>query len=224
MPSCAPSAACARPPEQTAQAPRRKGMSQVDMAYDILKRARSPLHVSVIIERIQQAFARHRRSRKPGLLADQEGRPRATASPAPTKTLSPCSRRPSDGPPPLLRKPSSSSPQGWRSVFTQRRLLLPRPAPGPGRLAGAGPRHALAHPVDQWPRAMQLVGRLLPAFARQVGPAGIVCARCSKRPCAIVPAAWSAWRSMTPGCAKPAAPSPRPLITATRSRPPSMLI
>lgn len=44
-------------PEQTAQAPRRKGMSQVDMAYDILKRARSPLHVSVIIERIEQAFA-----------------------------------------------------------------------------------------------------------------------------------------------------------------------
>ena len=43
-------------PEQTAQAPRRKGMSQVDMAYDILKRARSPLHVSVIIERIEQAF------------------------------------------------------------------------------------------------------------------------------------------------------------------------
>jgi hypothetical protein len=33
-----------------------KGMSQVDMAYDILKRARSPLHVSVIIERIHQAF------------------------------------------------------------------------------------------------------------------------------------------------------------------------
>jgi hypothetical protein len=33
-----------------------KGMSQVDMAYDILKHARSPLHVSVIIERIQQAF------------------------------------------------------------------------------------------------------------------------------------------------------------------------
>ena len=46
------------PPEQTPHAPRRKGMSQVDMAYDILNRARSPLHVSVIIERIEQAFAR----------------------------------------------------------------------------------------------------------------------------------------------------------------------
>jgi hypothetical protein len=31
----------------------RKGLSQVDMAYDILKRARGPLHVSEIIDRIQ---------------------------------------------------------------------------------------------------------------------------------------------------------------------------
>jgi hypothetical protein len=43
-------------PEGAAQAPRPKRMSQVDMAYDILKRARSPLHVSQIIERIEQAF------------------------------------------------------------------------------------------------------------------------------------------------------------------------
>jgi len=44
---------------QSPEAPaatQRKGMSQVDMAYDILKHARSPLHVAVIIERIQQAF------------------------------------------------------------------------------------------------------------------------------------------------------------------------
>ena len=46
-----------QPPEETAQAPRRKGMSQVEMAYDILQRARTPLHVAVIIERIEQAFA-----------------------------------------------------------------------------------------------------------------------------------------------------------------------
>jgi len=43
-------------PDEAPAATQRKGMSQVDMAYDILKRARSPLHVSVIIERIQQAF------------------------------------------------------------------------------------------------------------------------------------------------------------------------
>ena len=31
-----------------------KGMSQVDMAFDILQRARTPLHVSEIIQRIEQ--------------------------------------------------------------------------------------------------------------------------------------------------------------------------
>jgi HB1, ASXL, restriction endonuclease HTH domain len=43
---------------QTDQAQPRphKGRSQVDMAYDILKRARTPLHVSEIIDRIQTQF------------------------------------------------------------------------------------------------------------------------------------------------------------------------
>ena len=36
--------------------PRRAGLSQVDMAYDILKKARSPLHVSEILARIHAAF------------------------------------------------------------------------------------------------------------------------------------------------------------------------
>ena len=35
---------------------RRKGLSQVDMAFDILKRARAPLHVSDILERIHAQF------------------------------------------------------------------------------------------------------------------------------------------------------------------------
>ena len=34
----------------------RKGRSQVDMAFDILKKARTPLHVSEIIDRIQTQF------------------------------------------------------------------------------------------------------------------------------------------------------------------------
>jgi hypothetical protein len=40
----------------TAEPRRRRGLSQVDMAFDILKKARSPLHVSVILERIQAQF------------------------------------------------------------------------------------------------------------------------------------------------------------------------
>ena len=35
----------------------KKGRSQVDMAYDILKKARSPLHISEILSRIQATFA-----------------------------------------------------------------------------------------------------------------------------------------------------------------------
>ena len=34
----------------------KKGRSQVDMAYDILKKARTPLHVSEMIDRIQTQF------------------------------------------------------------------------------------------------------------------------------------------------------------------------
>ena len=34
----------------------RKSLSQVDMAFDILKKARSPLHVSEILTRIQSQF------------------------------------------------------------------------------------------------------------------------------------------------------------------------
>jgi hypothetical protein len=36
--------------------PRRKGLSQIDMAFDILKKARSPLHISQILDRIQSHF------------------------------------------------------------------------------------------------------------------------------------------------------------------------
>jgi hypothetical protein len=35
---------------------RRKGLSQVDMAFDILKEARAPLHVSEILARIESHF------------------------------------------------------------------------------------------------------------------------------------------------------------------------
>jgi HB1, ASXL, restriction endonuclease HTH domain len=41
---------------ESPQPRRRKGLSQVDMAFDILKKARSPLHVSDILNRIQTQF------------------------------------------------------------------------------------------------------------------------------------------------------------------------
>jgi hypothetical protein len=40
-----------------APAPRRgTGLSQVDMAYDILRKARAPLHISEVLARIQASF------------------------------------------------------------------------------------------------------------------------------------------------------------------------
>lgn len=41
--------------EETQPRPK-KGRSQVNMAYDILRKARAPLHVSEIIDRIQTQF------------------------------------------------------------------------------------------------------------------------------------------------------------------------
>ncbi len=43
-------------PSGATQPRRRKGLSQVDMAFDILKKARSPLHISVLLDRIQAQF------------------------------------------------------------------------------------------------------------------------------------------------------------------------
>jgi len=44
-----------RPAEAAARRPK-KGRSQVDMAFDILKKAHAPLHVSELIARIQHSF------------------------------------------------------------------------------------------------------------------------------------------------------------------------
>ena len=42
--------------EDTPKPARVKGRSQVDMAYDVLKKARSPLHVSQLLDRIHSSF------------------------------------------------------------------------------------------------------------------------------------------------------------------------
>jgi len=44
------------PLQSPVESPRRRGLSQVDMAFDILDKARTPLHISLILERIQAAF------------------------------------------------------------------------------------------------------------------------------------------------------------------------
>jgi hypothetical protein len=42
-------------PEGAAARPK-KGLSQVDMAYDILKKARTPLHISELLARLHSTF------------------------------------------------------------------------------------------------------------------------------------------------------------------------
>jgi hypothetical protein len=43
-------------PVSEGRRPERKGLSQVDMAHDVLKKARGPLHVTELLARIQTAF------------------------------------------------------------------------------------------------------------------------------------------------------------------------
>jgi hypothetical protein len=43
-------------PDDSPEPRHRKGLSQVDMAYDILQKARSPLHISEILDRIHAQF------------------------------------------------------------------------------------------------------------------------------------------------------------------------
>ena len=43
-------------PPPSAAPTRRTGRSQVDMAYDVLKKARTPLHVAELLARVQAAF------------------------------------------------------------------------------------------------------------------------------------------------------------------------
>ena len=45
-----------QPDTPAPQSTPKKRLSQVDMAYDVLKKARSPLHVSQLLERIHAAF------------------------------------------------------------------------------------------------------------------------------------------------------------------------
>ena len=43
-------------PAEPPTSARRRGLSQVDMAYDILKKARAPLHISELLARLHSTF------------------------------------------------------------------------------------------------------------------------------------------------------------------------
>ena len=56
MLNSAPFAASAAANSEPAPARHRRGLSQVDMAYDVLKKAGTPLHISELLARIHSTF------------------------------------------------------------------------------------------------------------------------------------------------------------------------
>jgi hypothetical protein len=96
-----------------------KGLSQVDMAFDILKTAHAPLHVSDILDRIQDSVRHHCRSREPGVLAHQKSGPRRPL-PAPGKEhfFSQTGGRPVS-----LLATFLSIVEDWSKVFPQQRTF-----------------------------------------------------------------------------------------------------
>jgi len=73
----------------------RASLSQVDMAFDILKKARAPLHVAEILTRIHSTF--HVRVDRESLVSSLTKRsPVAIVSCAPVRTLSLYARRSDD--------------------------------------------------------------------------------------------------------------------------------
>ncbi len=210
-------------PEPSAQGPRRKGMSQVDMAYDILKRTRSPLHVSVIIERIEQAFAVSVDRESLVSALSKKGRPPRPLLTSRKKYLRAAPGGQVNGPP---APAPASLPRPHRGLAHR---LYSTPPAAPGSASGAGRPLVLGRATLSrilWTNGREQCSWSADYFlhSRAGGTLRSCLRRCSKRHCAIVPAASSAWRWMTPGCAKPDAPSPRPLTIATPSRRPSILI
>jgi DNA-directed RNA polymerase delta subunit len=56
-----------RSPREPLPGRRRAGLSQVDMAYDILKKAHTPLHISELLARLQATY--HRRVDRESLVS-----------------------------------------------------------------------------------------------------------------------------------------------------------
>src|SRR6516225_6844860 len=136
---------------EPAPALRRQGLSQVDMAYDILKKARTSLHISELLARIHSTF--HLTvDRETSFLRSPKRSPGAIASSAPTRIRSVCVRRPHDPARRLARRRGRLERQ-----FPSTAYLSPRRAPSPGFLGVPGPALFVAHHLDPRRPASQLV-------------------------------------------------------------------
>src|SRR5208283_1605513 len=159
---------------------------------------------------------RHRRSREPGLFADQEGRPWRSLPAHRQEHF----RFTSGGSMTLLAA-WSEIVADWDASFPQRRTVRRAVRQALGSLvclAGAVCRASFGPKA-----ASSAVGRASTFSTRVVAGNRRRCLRaCGVAPCPIVPAAWWASPSTTPACARRAAPFPRRAIIAIPSRPPFM--
>ncbi len=57
MPNSVPFARLRKGDAGASRPSRKAGLSQIDMAYDVLKKARAPLHVSDLLARIKTSFS-----------------------------------------------------------------------------------------------------------------------------------------------------------------------
>ena len=207
----APSAASAKDPAPTHLQALAQGRSQVDMAYDILKKAHSPFHISEILDRIQSHLRHHRRSREPRLFPYQKSRPWRPLPPPRKKHLLPAP----GGPMSLLCGASSPSTPIGAPRF-------PNSAP-----FSRAVRQALGSLVCLGRRCLTRIIWTNGGQHRSWSAEYFLHSRChwSRRSCSgrfsnalwsIVRNAWSAWPSTIPSCARPAARSPRRSISAIR--------
>ena len=121
-----------------------KGRSQVDIAYDILKKARTPLHVSEMIDRIQAQF---------GVAVDRESLVSSLSKKVPVRTASCVQKR-------TLSRSGPKPDEAADCVSLHRRRLAQRVSPAAHLSArGAtstrfadllGPALSLTDHLDQW--------------------------------------------------------------------------
>jgi len=198
---------------EPAPARRRQGLSQVDMAYDILKKARTPLHISQLLARIHSTFhlTVDRESLVSSLTKKIARGDRFIRTDKNTFGLRP------EAPGPCSPLGSPSWPTGAPVSLNRVPFTAPSARPWVPWCAWAG----AACRASSGPTAASTV----------VGPgntSSTPVARGSPQPCSLlcsaapwpsVPAACSASLSTIPECARRAAPFLKPSISATPCRP-----
>src|SRR6516164_5429257 len=201
---------------EPAPALRRQALSQVDMAYDILKKARTPLHISQLLARIHSTFhlTVDRESLVSSLTKKIARGDRFIRTDKNTFGLRP------EAPGPCSPLGSPSWPTGAPVSLNRVPFTAPCAKPWVPWCAWAG---AVCRASSGPTAASIAAGPVSTSSTRVVTGNPKPCSLpCSAAPWPSVPGAWSASPSTIPDCARPAAPFLRPSTSATPCRPPFM--